>query len=72
MDQKTLDVLAKEERTRYYREWRKKNPDKVKKHNQNYWKKRVQAKMDKEKISHTEKPKSRHPDNASDSSFKRS
>ncbi|MCU7699959.1 hypothetical protein OM428_06330 [Enterococcus gallinarum] len=40
MDKKSLEALAKEERLRYFREWRKKNPDKVKQHNKNYWEKK--------------------------------
>ena len=55
MDEKTLEALAKEERTRYYREWRKKNPDKVKKHNRNYWKKRVEEKLKRENPATVEK-----------------
>lgn len=36
-----LKDLAAEERRAYYRKWRAKNTDKVRKHNENYWKKRV-------------------------------
>lgn len=36
-NQKTLRDLALEERRKYYREYRAKNPDKVKKHQQTYW-----------------------------------
>lgn len=32
---------VKEVRRAYYKEWRKKNPDKVKAHNQNYWAKQA-------------------------------
>ncbi len=34
------DAIASERRT-YYRNWRKNNPDKVKRHNENYWRKKV-------------------------------
>ena len=30
-------VSALEARRAYFREWRKNNPEKIKKHNQNYW-----------------------------------
>lgn len=36
-----IDEMVKEERNAYYRRWRAENRDKVRKHNQNYWKKRV-------------------------------
>lgn len=45
MDDKKMDELAKEERLNYFREWRRKNADKVKAHNQNYWLKRAQKKL---------------------------
>ena len=43
MQEKTLSELAKEERNRYYREWRQKNPEKVRAAKQRYWEKRVLA-----------------------------
>ena len=36
-----MDNKAKEERNRYMRDWRKKNKDKVKLYNQNYWEKKA-------------------------------
>lgn len=48
MDHKTLEEAAKEERLKYYREWRRKNPDKVKQHNKNYWLKRAEKKLQEE------------------------
>lgn len=39
---KTLDELAKEVRREYFREWRKKNPEKVRAMNQRYWQRRAQ------------------------------
>ena len=34
---KTIEELALEERKKYFKEWRAKNKDKVKKHQQTYW-----------------------------------
>jgi hypothetical protein len=48
MDKKTLESVAKEERLKYFREWRRKNKDKVKKHNKNYWEKKAKEKLLKE------------------------
>lgn len=45
MNDKSLEELAKEERLRYFREWRRNNPDKVKKHNENYWLNRAQKRL---------------------------
>ncbi len=41
-----IERLANEERKAYYRKWRAENRDKVKKHNANYWKKRVLKKLE--------------------------
>lgn len=50
MDEK----LIKEERNKYYKEWRAKNKDKVKEKNARYWQKRVQRLLEeKEKQSET-------------------
>ncbi len=38
----------REERRKYKAEWRKKNPDKVKAHNERYWLKKAEALMKKE------------------------
>lgn len=38
---KTIKQLAKEERRYYFHKWREENKDKVKKYNDNYWKKRA-------------------------------
>lgn len=42
-----LSVKAKEARRKYYREWRKNNPEKVKKNNQNYWERMADKMADK-------------------------
>ena len=36
-----MNDKAREERNAYLREWRKKNKDKVKKYNSNYWKRKA-------------------------------
>jgi hypothetical protein len=38
------DDLIKEERKKYYRKWRLNNKEKVKKYNDNYWRRRVEKK----------------------------
>ena len=47
-------ILSKEERNAaqraYYKEWRAKNKDKVKQHNQNFWSKKAQQLQDGQKI----------------------
>lgn len=48
MNKKQIEIAAKEERLRYFREWRKNNPDKVKQHNRNYWEKKALQKMEEE------------------------
>jgi beta-galactosidase GanA len=42
MKKKQLDKAAAEARKEYFREWRKKNSDKVKNYNENYWRKRAE------------------------------
>lgn len=37
-----LDEQARKTRAAYYREWRRKNPDKVRENNRRYWEKRTQ------------------------------
>lgn len=36
-DQEQLEAKARELRNAYYKEWRKRNPEKVKANNRNYW-----------------------------------
>jgi hypothetical protein len=48
-NKKSLEEIAKEERRRYQREWRRKNKDKVKEHNQRYWKKKALERLEEEK-----------------------
>lgn len=48
MENTNIKDLIKEEQHKYFKEWRKNNKDKVKKHNQNYWEKRVQKRLETE------------------------
>lgn len=43
--EKTIQELVKEERRLYAKEWRAKNPDKVREANRRYWEKRVQQRI---------------------------
>ena len=43
--EKTIQELIKEERRLYAKEWRAKNPDKVRAANWRYWEKRVQQRI---------------------------
>jgi hypothetical protein len=38
-----MNKIENEARKTYYKEWRAKNKDKVRQHNQNFWKKRAEA-----------------------------
>ncbi|MDH5085199.1 hypothetical protein [Clostridium perfringens] len=40
-----MDEKAREERNAYLREWRKRNKDKVKKYNNNYWERKANKKI---------------------------
>ena len=40
-----IDDFAKAERLAYYKKWRSANPERIKKHNENYWRKRVERKL---------------------------
>jgi len=48
MDDKKLEAVAQEEKGEYFRQWRKNNPDRVKKHNENYWRKRAEKRLEAE------------------------
>jgi|LSQX01.1.fsa_nt_gb hypothetical protein len=41
-NQNRIDELAKEARREYYRKWRAKNPDKVKKATERYWRRKAE------------------------------
>jgi len=49
MTEKNMQDLIHEEKINYFRQWRANNKDKVKKHNENYWKNRVLKEIQKEK-----------------------
>lgn len=66
MDKKTLEAAAKEERLNYFREWRRSNPDKVKKHNKNYWERKAKAKLLREGKANDTKQETDHADSKGD------
>ena len=43
--EKDIEQLAKDERNEYFRKYRAAHPEKVKKSNANYWKKKAIAKL---------------------------
>ena len=45
---KELSQKAKDMRNKYFREWRAKNKDKVKRYNDNYWANKVERLAEKE------------------------
>ena len=48
MANETLNDLAIKERREYYKKWRANNKDKVRKSNQNYWKRRAEKRLQEE------------------------
>ena len=54
IEDKKLKKAVQEEKREYFRRWRKNNPDKVKKHNDNYWLKRTQKRLEAEDEATTE------------------
>ena len=49
MSESALLEMAKQEKNEYFKVWRAANKDKVAKYNQNYWQKRAQAKLSKQR-----------------------
>ncbi len=47
MDKKTLEQKAREAQRDYQRQWRKRNPDKVREKNRRYWEKKAQQQAEK-------------------------
>ncbi len=45
LERNVNEDLIRKEKLEYYKNWRKNNKDKVRKHNQTYWQKRVQKKL---------------------------
>lgn len=39
---RTFDDIVREEQREYFRKWRAANPEKVKQHNKNYWRKKAE------------------------------
>ena len=50
MTEQELEQAARETRLEYFREWRKKNKDRVQKNNQNYWRKKAKEKLANEQM----------------------
>ena len=42
---KEFDEMVRQERLAYHKQWRASNKDKVKQHNEKYWRKRVELKL---------------------------
>ena len=45
MSEREIQELVREERRRYAREWRKKNPEKVRAANQRYWEPKIKGRL---------------------------
>ena len=45
-----IDDLIRAERLEYYKAWRAANPDKIKRHNQNYWRKRAERRQHEQQL----------------------
>ena len=50
--QEMVDNAVKEAQREYFREWRAKNPDKVKNHRANYWRRKAEQKLAEAKGEH--------------------
>ena len=48
MAKQNIEDLVKDEKKRYYKAWRSKNRDRVKQHNQNFWAKKAQKRLENE------------------------
>lgn len=48
-NKKSIDEIAREERLAYFKNWRANNKNKVKKHNENYWRKKAEQRLSAEK-----------------------
>ena len=46
-----VEELARKERQEYFRKWRRENPQKVKKHNQDYWMRKAERKLADRKLA---------------------
>jgi len=52
MDKKDLDNAGQEARKEYFRNWRKNNSEKVKKYNENYWRRQAEKSLAEEAEEH--------------------
>ena len=50
-----IDELARAERLEYHKKWRAANRDKVRQHNENYWRKRAERKLNEKQPSDEDK-----------------
>ncbi len=48
-DSKDIKILAGEEKRKYFKEWRKRNKEKVKAYNQNFWEKQALKNLESDK-----------------------
>ena len=48
MNAKNIEEIIREEKKKYFKNWRAKNPQRVKTHNENYWRKKVLQKIQNE------------------------
>lgn len=46
-----MTEAAKKDRREYYREWRRKNPERVRAAQERYWEKRIQAQQNQERAA---------------------
>lgn len=51
MENKKLDEIICQERRKYFRQWRANNKDKVKKNNENYWRKKALQRIAEQKTN---------------------
>ncbi len=51
MENKKLDEIICQERREYFRQWRANNKDKVKKNNENYWRKKALQRIAEQKTN---------------------
>ena len=61
MTREELAELAKAERRAYAKAWRAANPEKVKEHNESYWRRRAEAKAQEGGREHGQKNTPRKP-----------
>lgn len=48
MGKQSIEELARQERLEYFRNWRSQNKDKIKKHNDDYWKRKAMERIAKD------------------------